>query len=219
VHKRRILCFGDSLTWGWLPAINDALATRYSADLRWTGLLQKELSESYIVIEEGLNGRTTSLDDPTDPRLNGSAYLPAALASHLPLDLVILMLGTNDTKAYFNRSALEITTGVSILIAQVLSCASGTVYAPPEVLVIAPPPLSPIPHAHCQSVFEGAHEKTRQFGKLYGNLSDFMNMHFLDAGGVISTDGVDGIHFSEENNLTLSVAIARKIHAIFGTNP
>ncbi|MDC0882704.1 hypothetical protein OAP65_01320, partial [Litorivicinus sp.] len=63
--KRRILCFGDSLTWGWLPAIDDALATRYSADLRWTGLLQKELSESYIVIEEGLNGRTTSLDDPT----------------------------------------------------------------------------------------------------------------------------------------------------------
>jgi len=79
--EKRIMCFGDSLTWGWVPVIEGVPTTRYSADVRWTGVMQKELGRDYVVIEEGLSARTTSLDDPTDPRLDGSAYLPAALAS------------------------------------------------------------------------------------------------------------------------------------------
>ena len=79
--EKRIMCFGDSLTWGWVPVIEGVPTTRYSADVRWTGVMQKELGRDYVVIEEGLSARTTPLDDPTDPRLDGSAYLPAALAS------------------------------------------------------------------------------------------------------------------------------------------
>lgn len=216
--EKRIMCFGDSLTWGWVPVIEGAPTTRYPANVRWTGLLQTDLGEGHIIIEEGLGGRTTSVDDPTDPRLNGSAYLPSALASHLPLDLVILMLGTNDTKVYFHRSAFEITVGMSKLVGQVRSCAGGvgTVYPAPQVLIIAPPPFAPMPHAHFYSLFEGAHEKTSQFGKLYGDLADFMKVHFLDAGQVMSTDGIDGIHFSQANNLALSKAVAEKVRSIFG---
>lgn len=221
MSEKRIMCFGDSLTWGWVPVIEGVPTTRYPADVRWTGLLQKELGEDHIIIEEGLSARTTSLDDPTDPRLDGSAYLPSALASHLPLDLVILMLGTNDTKAYFHRSSFETTAGMSKLVGQVLSCSGGvgTVYPAPEVLIIAPPPLTPMPHPYFQSLFAGAHEKTGQFGKLYGDLADFMKVHFLDAGEVISTDGVDGIHFTEENNMVLSKAVARKVRTIFEPIP
>jgi len=214
--EKRIMCFGDSLTWGWVPVIEGVPTTRYPADVRWTGVLRAELGESFVVIEEGLSARTTMLSDPTDPRLDGSAYLPSALASHLPLDLVILMLGTNDTKAYFHRTPFEITAGMSKLVGQVLGSAGGvgTIYPAPQVLVVAPPPLTPMPHAYFQSLFGGAHEKSAQFGKLYGDLADFMKVHFLDAGTVISTDGVDGIHFTEDNNRDLGKAIAVRVGQI-----
>lgn len=215
--EKRIMCFGDSLTWGWVPVIEGVPTTRFPADVRWTGVLQRELGPDHIVIEEGLSARTTMLEDPTDPRLDGSAYLPSALASHLPLDLVILMLGTNDTKAYFHRSAFEIAAGMSKLVGQVLTSAGGvgTVYPAPQVLVVAPPPLTPMPHAYFQQLFGGAHEKSAQLGKLYGDLADFMKVHFLDAGQIITTDGVDGIHFTEENNSALGRAVARKVAEIF----
>ena len=216
MSEKRIMCFGDSLTWGWVPVVEGVPTTRYPADVRWTGVMRRELGEGFAVIEEGLSARTTSLDDPTDPRLDGSAYLPSALASHLPLDLVILMLGTNDTKAYFHRTPFEIAAGMSKLVGQVLGSAGGvgTVYPAPQVLVIAPPPLTPMPHPYFQALFGGAHEKTAQLGKLYGDLADFMKVHFLDAGAVISTDGVDGIHFTEDNNLALGKAVARHVREI-----
>lgn len=97
---RSILCFGDSLTWGWIPVEESSPTLRYPYHQRWTGAMAGELGDGYHIVEEGLSARTTSCDDPNDPRLNGSTYLPTALASHLPLDLVILMLGTNDTKSY-----------------------------------------------------------------------------------------------------------------------
>jgi len=216
-NTKRIMCFGDSLTWGWVPVEEGVPTTRYPVDVRWTGILQSALAPEFEIVEEGLSARTTSLNDPTDPRLDGSAYLPPALASHLPLDLVIIMLGTNDTKAYFNRTPFEIAAGMSKLVGQVLSGAGGvgTAYPAPQVLIIAPPPLKPMPHPHFQSLFGGAHEKTAEFAKLYGDLADFMKVHFLDAGSVISTDGIDGIHFTEANNRDLGTAVAAKVREIF----
>lgn len=213
---KRIMCFGDSLTWGWVPVEEGVPTTRYPAEQRWPGVLQAELGEGYIIIEEALSGRTTSLDDPTDSRLNGSTYLPSALASHLPLDLVTLMLGSNDTKAYFHRTPFEITAGMSKLVGQVLACAGGvgTSYPAPKVLIIAPPPLAPMPHAYFQALFGGAYEKSAQFGKLYGDLADFMKVDFLDASEIISTGGVDGIHFTEENNRELGLTVAKKVRQI-----
>lgn len=216
---KRVMCFGDSLTWGWVPIAEGAPTTRYEPHQRWTGRLQTELGAGYVVIEEGLSGRTTTADDPTDPRLNGSSYLPSALASQFPLDLVVLMLGTNDTKTYFNRSAFDITTGISTLLGQIRASSggAGTVYTAPQVLLIAPPPLGVIQHPHYLSMFEGAHEKTQQFSELYANLADFMKVFFLDAGAVISTDGIDGIHLTEENNQQLSCAVAETIRSVFST--
>lgn len=213
---KRIMCFGDSLTWGWVPVEEGVPTKRYPAEQRWPGVLQAELGEGYIIIEEALSGRTTSLDDSTDSRLNGSTYLPSALASHLRLDLVTLMLGSNDTKAYFHRTPFEITAGMSKLVGQVLACAGGvgTSYPAPKVLIIAPPPLAPMPHAYFQALFGGAYEKSAQFGKLYGDLADFMKVDFLDASEIISTDGVDGIHFTEENNRELGLTVAKKVRQV-----
>src|SRR3954462_1773041 len=98
---KTIVCFGDSNTWGYDPASNG----RFGPTNRWTGVLQTALGSDYRVIEEGLNGRTTTVDDPIHDHRNGRHYLPPCLESHAPFDLVTIMLGTNDLKARFNSSA------------------------------------------------------------------------------------------------------------------
>lgn len=208
---KRIMCFGDSLTWGWKPTLAGVPVERYRKEERWTGVLARELGSKFEIIEEGLSGRTTNVDDPLDPRLNGAMYLPSALASHLPLDLVVLMLGTNDTKAYFNRTPFEIAVGVSTLVGQIaLSMGGvGTAYPAPRVLLVAPPPLAAeMPSAWFAELFKGGRAKTLQMAQLYRDLATFAEIPFFEAGSVLATEGVDGIHFSEGNNAALGAALA-----------
>ncbi|MCW1920522.1 SGNH/GDSL hydrolase family protein [Rhodobacter sp. KR11] len=213
---KHILCYGDSLTWGWIPVASGAPTLRYPYAQRWTGVMGAALGAGYHIIEEGLSARTTSADDPGDPRLNGAAYLPSALASHLPLDLVIVMLGTNDTKPYFHRSPYDIANGMAKLVGQILTSAGGvgTPYPAPKALIVAPPPLAPMPHPWFQGMFEGGREKTLAMAPLYAALADFAKVDFLDAGAVLSTDGIDGIHFTTENNAALGQALAAKVRTI-----
>lgn len=213
---KTVLCFGDSLTWGWVPADETAPTTRFPREVRWTGVLAAALGADHAVIEEGLSARTTNVDDPTDPRLNGAAHLPIALASHLPLDLVILLLGTNDTKAYFHRTPFDVATGMSVLAAQVLGSAGGvgTVYPAPKVLVVAPPPLGPMPDPWFQMTFAGGQEKSERLAEAYRALCDYMKIPFFDAGSVISTGGSDGVHFTEQNNRELGAALADEVRRI-----
>lgn len=214
--SRRILCFGDSLTWGWVPVVDGMPSERYPREQRWTGVLADALGAGHEVIEEGLSARTTNIDDPTDPRLNGSKYLPSCLATHLPLDLVILMLGTNDSKANFHRSPLDIALGMSTLATQVLGSAGGvgTGYRAPQVLVVAPPPVATTPHPWFQLIFAGSQEKTAELASVYSALASFLKVPFFDAGSVISTDGVDGVHFTEQNNRDLGAALAQQVTRI-----
>jgi len=211
--KRRILCFGDSLTWGWIPTVDGPPTERYPLAQRWPGVMQAELGDSYEIIEEALSARTTNLDDPADPRLNGASYLPSAIASHLPLDIVILMLGTNDTRAGFQRSAFDIANAIAILIAQVNGSAGGvgTRYPAPRPLLIAPPILGHPPHPWQQAKFAGAAQKTREMAELYEALADYMKIGFLNAGSIITTDGVDGVHLSAQSNADLGQAVARLV--------
>src|SRR3989344_5384775 len=126
----RILCYGDSNTWGY----GGANKNRYPANVRWTGLLQDKLDEKYELIEEGLCGRTTDLDDDSSTFVNknGLSYLPACLDSQSPLDLVILWLGTNDLKSKFNRSAQDIAQAIDHLI-------ETTQTVTKKIILISPP--------------------------------------------------------------------------------
>ncbi|MDT5178861.1 MAG: hypothetical protein QOJ95_3059 [Mycobacterium sp.] len=218
MSDKTVLCFGDSLTWGWVPAAETAPTERFAPDVRWTGVLAENLGDGYSVIEEGLSARTTNVDDPTDPRLNGAAHLPITLASHLPLDLVVIMLGTNDTKAYFHRTPTDIAVGMSLLAGQVLGSAGGvgTIYPAPQVLVVAPPPLAAMPDPWFQRIFEGGREKSAALADTYHALSNFMKIPFFAAGSVISTDGSDGVHFTEQNNRDLGTALAAEVRRLLG---
>jgi lysophospholipase L1-like esterase len=212
----RIMCYGDSLTWGWAPTLEGVPVQRYARHERWTGVLAAKMGPDFEIVEEGLSGRTTNLDDPTDPRLNGATYLPSALASHLPLDLVVLMLGTNDTKIYFNRSPFDIAAGMSTLVGQIAYSAGGigTSYPAPKVFLVAPPPLANMPNAWFSELFRGAREKTIELAVQYSALSKFLRIPFMDAGEIITTGGVDGIHFSKANNADFGSALAAKIQSI-----
>lgn len=216
MDKKRILCFGDSLTWGWVATPEGAPTTRFPWAERYTGVMAAELGEGYEIVEEGLSARTTSIDDPVDPRLNGSAYLPSALASHLPLDLVTIMLGTNDTKGYYRRTPYDIALGMQKLVIQVLTSGGGvgTVYPAPKVLVVSPPPLAEMPDPWFQGMFEGGHEKSAALTDQYQALANFMKVDFLEAGSVVTTAGVDGIHFTAENNAALGRGLAAKVREI-----
>jgi lysophospholipase L1-like esterase len=185
------------------------------------------LSLGFELIEEGLSARTTDLDDPQfdipseylkGATLNGAKVLPAVLASHLPLDLVIIMLGTNDFKVRFNRSASEVAHAVVGLAGVIADCKGGvaTVYDLPQVLLVAPPPLGSGFRDPAQ--WAGGVEKSLELGPALRDAAAAANLPFFDAGEVITTDGGDGIHFSAESQRKLGEAVAAKVLLVLGNS-
>ncbi len=211
----RILCYGDSNTWG-ASGDEPSPGVRHPPDARWpcvmAGLLDAEL------VEEGLNGRTTDTPDPTHPEvggagLDGAAYLPACLASHLPLDLVVVMLGTNDLKAMFARSPLRIALGAGRLldIVQGIGGGIGTAYAGPRALLVCPPRLAAM--RGFAEMFAGGHAKSAALPPLYAALAGAAGAGFLDANAAIATDGADGLHLTAAAQRALGQAVAAAVRA------
>ena len=204
-----VLCFGDSLTWGWNPVDRG----RYPFEKRWTGILQKELGINFHVIEEGLNGRTTIWDDPIEGEKNGKNYLVPCLESHKPLDLVIIMLGTNDLKLRFNKSAFEIAAAADSLAQIVQKSRTGRNYQSPEVLLISPPPLGKL--TNWEEMMEGGYEKSKKLAQYYEMFAKDNQYHFLNAGEFVKTSDLDGLHWEEGENLKFGKAIADKVKQLF----
>jgi lysophospholipase L1-like esterase len=215
-NQRRILAYGDSLTWGWIPNTPTVPATRYPFQQRWTGALTTALGPDYEIVEEGLTGRTTNADAPLDLRLNGATYLPAALATHLPLDLVAIMLGTCDTFAYPRRGPFDIAVGMSNLLGIVAASTGGvcTAYPAPPVLVLAPPVLGEVTDPWFRELFHGGREKLQKVAPLYAAAARAFGAEFLDAGTIVAIDGVDGIHLTLDSNRVLGQAVAEKVKTI-----
>lgn len=215
---KRVLVFGDSLTWGWTPVEPIVPTVRHPYADRWTTVMDELLGEGYDIVVDGLSGRTTNIDDPNDPKLNGASYLPSALAAHEPLDLVVILLGTNDTKTYLNRTPFEIGLGAGELI-NIVHESPGwdwTDYPTPQVLLISPPPLGESIDPLAAEIFVGGLEKSQALPAVYKAMADAAGEQFFDAGSVVSTDGVDGIHFTVDTNRTLGEAVATEVQRVLG---
>lgn len=213
---RTILCYGDSNTWGAIPRqhLNDI--RRYSRESRWTGVLSKELGQDFFVIDEGLRGRTTVYDDPIEGlHKNGSSYLIPCLESHEPLDMVVLLLGTNDLKNRFSASAREIALGAGVLIDMILKSgnSNGSGNPLPAILLLAPPPVGRL--TFFSDVFEGAEKKSRELGEQFQRIAEAYNCLFLDTAEIIQSSDIDGIHLEEEEHCKLGQEVARIIHSFF----
>ncbi len=178
-RAKRILCYGDSNTWGWVPASMGK--DRFLVDKRWTGRLQKLLGADFEIIEEGLGGRTTMFADPRPefPERNGLVTLPIILETHLPLDLVILMLGTTDTKEMMNLSVQEIGLGMSNLVKAVKDSKLLNNQKTPAVLVVVPPVVKEDAE-FAAKLFKGGNTKGMALADTYQEVAKNEEVYYLN---------------------------------------
>lgn len=212
MRQRTILCFGDSNTYGQAPGIS--ALDRYGPEVRWPGVLQKNLGERWRVVEEGLPGRTTVHDDPIEGKhKNGRRYLVPCVQTHTPLDLVILMLGTNDLKVRFGQTPSEVAMGVGVLVHDIREVGAGMGGGQPEIMIVTPPPTLDDMKVWSH-VFAGAPEKSKQLALEFETMADSLECHYFDAGTVATTSELDGLHLDDEAHRKLGEALAREVDAI-----
>jgi len=207
---KTVLCYGDSNTWGYDPATR----ARYPPDVRWTGVLATRLGTEFRVVEEGLNGRTTRWDDPIETGRNGLTYLRPCIESHRPLDLIVIMLGTNDLKRRFDLSASDIAQSAAELAEMASRLAQAPDGSHAKVLLVAPPAVTTL--TEFDQMFDGAREKSRQFSHYYRLAAGWHHLPFFDAGAVIVSSEKDGIHFDPEEHCKLGEALADEVQRLAG---
>ena len=205
MSEKTILCYGDSNTWGWNPATE----ARYARHERWPGVFRQELGEGYLVIEEGLNGRTTVWDDPIEGYKNGKEYLIPCLETHKPIDLVIIMLGTNDLKMRFGVPACDVAAGACVLVDIVAKSETGPGDGAPPVLLIAPPPIARL--SDFAEEFEGGTAKSKALSRHFRLAAEERGCALLDASEVITSSDVDGIHLDLSEHRKLGEAVAARV--------
>jgi len=203
---KRILCYGDSNTWGRVPSSMGM--ERYPIHNRWPGILQELLGDTYEIIEEWLWGRTTMFDDPRPefPERNGTKTLPILLESHLPLDLVIIMLGTTDTKAMMNLSSEKTTEGMQKLIQIIKNYKVLKWTTLPQILIVVPPIVNE-KWAIASQLFTGGSKKWHELIESYKTLAERENILYLDPTTEVQVDENEGIHIDSENHMKLAKMI------------
>ena len=215
--KKHIICLGDSNTHGYCADPDDcadpALA-RFNEEERWTCLLQKALGEGYLVVEEGLSGRTTVFPDPLYEGLDALHYLYPCLKSHEPVSLLVIMLGTNDVKERMSANAFAIGLGMRRLIRKAKATDCWGPSGKPNILVIAPPPIgagmetSPV----TDEMGKASVEKSRRLAAQYQAVTDEENVHFLEAAAVgCAFNQVDFMHLTRQSHAVLAKALAELI--------
>lgn len=212
---KNILCYGDSNTWGAEPITTFGEIHRYPLEKRWTSVLQKSLGPDFYVVAEGLNNRTTAFDDEIDGRhKNGQRHFLACVESHMPLDLVVIMLGTNDLKSRFGKSSWDIACGAGSLLDILAHPSKPFIGGTPNRLLISPPSLGKLDLL--AATFEGGSEKSLGFQDSYKKVADLRKCSFLNAGTHVRSSDVDGVHFDEDQLAPLGNAVAQKVSEILG---
>jgi lysophospholipase L1-like esterase len=215
IERRRrgvktVLCYGDSNTWGYEPASGE----RFPEDVRWPGVLARELGSGFKVIEEGLNARTTVRDDPVEEHKNGKDYLRPCLESHRPLDLVIVALGVNDLKARFFASASDAADGAGVLVSIAQRSGAGPDGSPPAVLLVAPPQVGSL--TDLAEMFAGAEEKSKEVARQYRRVAEKHGCELLDAGELVRSSDRDGIHLEVDEHRKMGEAVAARVKEMLG---
>ncbi len=209
---KTVLCYGDSNTYGFNPSNG----LRYPKEVRWTGRLQRLLGEDYVVIEEGCNGRTTIFEDPVEGWKKGLDYLRPCLNTHKPVDLVILMLGTNDLKELFGASASDAAVGAKMLVEVIQEFTKEKQGFAPEIILVSPPRIEA---GVCNSAFScsfglRAVKESEKFAGYYKEVADKTGCIFLDAALYIKPSGEDYVHLGPEGHAILAEMLAKAVFSI-----
>lgn len=205
MQRKKIFCFGDSNTWG----INAADCSRFDERTRWPQVLQSVLGENFLVIEEGLNGRTLLDLNPESREGGGVSWIEEAASPHMPLDMVIISLGMNDVFDISEVSLFAIEDGMKTLITKICVLHESLFLPRPEIILMGPPAI--------RRDFEGAQffelqiNKMTALGPLYRSIAENESVHYFDASEYISTSGIDCSHIDGENHRILGREMARFI--------
>ncbi|WP_322093812.1 SGNH/GDSL hydrolase family protein [Paraburkholderia bannensis] len=211
---RTLLCFGDSNTHGTKPLNLPGVLERFGPADRWPGVLAAALGDGWQIVEEGLPARTTVHDDPIEGRhKNGLAYLRPCLESQLPVDVVVLMLGTNDLKARFCVTPADVANSVDVLLETLVACRAGPDGTTPHVLLMSPAPIQEV--GFLGEIFTGGAAKSRLLAPLYERVAVKYGSAFLDAGEFARVSSTDGIHYEADQHHKLGNAVANVVRQRF----
>ena len=213
--KKHIVCFGDSNTHGYCADPTDCAdgGDRFNENERWTCLLQKALGAEYLVLEEGLSGRTTVFSDALHECMSGLDTIYSCLMSHEPVDLAIIMLGTNDTKERFGANAAAIAVGMERLIKKAKSVEAWG-KKQPNILVICPPPLGE--GFHDEVMGPGCVAKSVALPPYMKAVAERNGVHYLDAGEFCEFNPVDFTHLTAQAHRALAGKLAELVPELVG---
>ena len=211
----RIFCFGDSNTYGYDPG---NFGERYDTDKCWTGILQDFFGDRCEILNEGLNGRTTGIGSymwEDDPR-SGLAVLEERLSEDLPVDIAVIMLGTNDCFQPTVGSAEEIRDGMAELVRVTRDFTLAKQGYEPQILLVSPAALKIVdrnldPETEYARYVTEAVARSEALAGLYKDLAERTGCAFLDAGGSELVSDLDGVHLTEEGHRILAEKLAEKL--------
>ena len=209
-----ILCFGDSNTWGYDPATQ----TRFSNNIRWTGVLQNLLGNNFNIIEEGLNGRTTNINEREEHALgyyrdfrSSMDLVSILIETNSPIDLVVVMLGTNDLKNNFNQSSDDISTNMKLVCEAIIN----NDYFNSKTIILVSPTHINESSPNLLDSFIGTAEKSKSLAKLYKKIADDLDLFFMDASQSVKTNQIDGLHWDAMQHSDFANSIFNKIKSIY----
>lgn len=215
--KKHVVCFGDSNTHGYRAYDNG----RFDETERWTHLLQQKLGEDYLIIEEGLSGRTTCFDDAIHEGLSGLDYIYPCLMSHEPVDLLVIMLGTNDTKERFGVSPACIGLGMKRLVAKAKATVDAWAGGTPRILIVCPKNIDKAYEQTevARTMGRGCAEKSEGLAEEYEKIAGLMGCQFFDANRVVTENNhVDYMHLTAEGHRQLAEGLGDVIRSMFEQN-
>lgn len=204
-----VLVFGDSLSWGTRPGRGD----RFPRMNRWPVLLDQELGKGYRVITEALPGRTTVYDTAGLPDRNGATFLPLLLETHAPLEVVVLMLGTNEMQFHRHLEARDAARGCLRLIRMIQTSKAGPAGSAPEVLLLAPPSIRQ-PASYTTLYFNAEPPAMEGIAEAYQTVAEHTGAAFLDAAQVVEPSKLDGVHLDAEAHVALAEAVAPQVRTL-----
>ena len=212
--KKRVICFGDSNTWGYIPVAGQ----RYDETIRWPARLQEKLGyKDYTVVEEGLTGRTTVFDDPFDPELNGLKTMPAILRSAAPIDMLVFMLGTNDFQSNIPAgNPISTARAVQHMLETARSLGVDRPGEKMKVLLISPVEITEdrLTFKENDVTDQTSINNSRELGKHLRIVADQLGVEFIDAAKYIKPGKVDGVHLDEAGHAKMAELVYEMVHTM-----
>jgi lysophospholipase L1-like esterase len=205
---RSVLCFGDSNTWGFDPETTE----RFPRDVRWTGRLQAALGGEWLVVEEGLSGRTATLESPVAFGKNGLSYLQPCLDSHAPLDAVLIALGTNDLAERYSLTATDVARAAGLLAYVVSKSDAGPGGAAPLPILVCPPRVG---DAAWEEDWAGAPAKSALLPDRFTTVAEDGGYELIDLGEATRFSDLDGIHLDRPGHAAVAVLVERELRRLF----